>query len=53
LSLVARSALLERKGAKHAFVVTKGFRDLLRINNQSRPSTSSSPSFDSPRTSWH
>ncbi|GAA5855395.1 hypothetical protein JCM9279_006466 [Rhodotorula babjevae] len=35
---VATNALLERKGAKHAFVVTKGFRDLLRINNQSRPS---------------
>ncbi|GAA5899531.1 hypothetical protein JCM8208_000583 [Rhodotorula glutinis] len=34
---VATNALLERKGAKHAFVVTKGFRDLLRINNQSRP----------------
>jgi len=34
---VATNALLERKGAKHAFVVTKGFRDLLRIGNQSRP----------------
>ncbi|BGP43055.1 hypothetical protein JCM10449v2_007070 [Rhodotorula kratochvilovae] len=34
---VATNALLERKGAPHAFVVTKGFRDLLRINNQSRP----------------
>lgn len=34
---VATNALLERKGARHAFVVTKGFRDLLRIGNQSRP----------------
>lgn len=34
---VATNALLERKGARHAFVTTKGFRDLLRINNQSRP----------------
>ncbi|GAA5948602.1 hypothetical protein JCM21900_005187 [Sporobolomyces salmonicolor] len=34
---VATNALLERKGASHAFVVTKGFRDLLRIGNQSRP----------------
>ncbi|GAA5962134.1 hypothetical protein JCM8115_006599 [Rhodotorula mucilaginosa] len=34
---VATNALLERKGARHAFVTTKGFRDLLRINNQARP----------------
>ncbi|GAA6064254.1 hypothetical protein JCM10212_006403 [Sporobolomyces blumeae] len=34
---VATNALLERKGARHAFVTTKGFRDLLRIGNQSRP----------------
>ncbi|GAA5835484.1 hypothetical protein JCM3766R1_006429 [Sporobolomyces carnicolor] len=34
---VATNALLERKGARHAFIVTKGFRDLLRIGNQSRP----------------
>jgi 5-oxoprolinase (ATP-hydrolysing) len=34
---VATNALLERKGAKTAFVVTKGFRDLLVIGNQSRP----------------
>lgn len=34
---VATNALLERKGARHAFVVTKGFRDLLRIGNQTRP----------------
>lgn len=34
---VGTNALLERKGAKSALVVTKGFRDLLRIGNQSRP----------------
>ena len=34
---VATNALLERKGAKHAFLVTKGLRDLLKIGNQSRP----------------
>ncbi|KAH8921790.1 5-oxoprolinase [Atractiella rhizophila] len=34
---VATNALLERKGAKHALVITKGFRDLLLIGNQSRP----------------
>ncbi|GAA6037141.1 hypothetical protein JCM8097_008756 [Rhodosporidiobolus ruineniae] len=34
---VATNALLERKGAKHALVVTKGFGDLLEIGNQSRP----------------
>lgn len=34
---VATNALLERKGAKHALVVTKGFADLLEIGNQSRP----------------
>lgn len=31
------SALLERKGTKHAFVVTEGFRDLIDIGHQSRP----------------
>jgi 5-oxoprolinase (ATP-hydrolysing) len=31
------NALLERKGARVAFVVTKGFRDVLRIGNQDRP----------------
>lgn len=31
------AALLERKGTRHAFVVTKGFRDLLDIGHQSRP----------------
>lgn len=34
---VATNALLERKGAKHAFLVTKGLRDLLKIGYQSRP----------------
>lgn len=31
------NALLEMKGAKTAFLVTKGFKDLLVIGNQSRP----------------
>ena len=35
---VATNALLERKGEKMALVITKGFRDLLHIGNQSRPS---------------
>lgn len=30
-------ALLERKGTRHAFVVTQGFRDVLDISYQSRP----------------
>lgn len=34
---VATNALLERKGDKIAFVVTKGFKDCLEIGNQSRP----------------
>ncbi|PWN88796.1 hypothetical protein FA10DRAFT_255151 [Acaromyces ingoldii] len=34
---VATNALLERKGEPTAFLVTKGFRDLLVIGNQSRP----------------
>lgn len=29
--------MLERKGTKHALFITKGFRDLLLIGNQSRP----------------
>ena len=33
---VATNALLERKGERVAFVVTRGFRDLLWIGNQSR-----------------
>jgi 5-oxoprolinase (ATP-hydrolysing) len=31
------NALLERQGAKTAFVTTKGFGDILRIGNQNRP----------------
>lgn len=34
---VATNALLERKGAKTAFAVSKGLKDLLVIGNQSRP----------------
>ncbi len=34
---VATNALLERKGEPIALVITKGFRDLLHIGNQSRP----------------
>ncbi|KAL3418514.1 hydantoinase B/oxoprolinase [Phlyctema vagabunda] len=34
---VATNALLERKGEKTAFFVTKGLKDLLHIGNQSRP----------------
>lgn len=34
---VATNALLERKGKKHALLITKGFKDLLLIGNQSRP----------------
>ena len=35
---VATNALIERKGAKTALVVTEGFRDLLEIRDQTRPS---------------
>jgi 5-oxoprolinase (ATP-hydrolysing) len=34
---VTTNALLERKGRKHALLITKGFKDLLLIGNQSRP----------------
>lgn len=34
---VATNALLERKGARSALIVTSGFADILRIGNQSRP----------------
>lgn len=34
---VATNALLERKGASVALVTTKGFGDVLRIGNQTRP----------------
>src|ERR1700722_6696199 len=36
-STVATNALLERKGAKVAFVTTKGFEDLISIGRQNRP----------------
>ena len=34
---VATNALLEAKGEKFCLVITKGFRDLLYIGNQTRP----------------
>ncbi|MGR3661862.1 MAG: hydantoinase B/oxoprolinase family protein [Paracoccaceae bacterium] len=34
---VATNALLERKGERTLFLITKGFRDLLRIGYQTRP----------------
>uniref|UniRef100_A0A0K0E4N8 5-oxoprolinase n=1 Tax=Strongyloides stercoralis TaxID=6248 RepID=A0A0K0E4N8_STRER len=34
---VATNALLERKGEKCALIVTKGFKDILYIGNQTRP----------------
>ncbi|KAI8974933.1 Hydantoinase B/oxoprolinase-domain-containing protein [Pilobolus umbonatus] len=34
---VATNALLERKGERCALLITKGFKDLLTIGNQSRP----------------
>ena len=34
---VATNTLLERKGAKTALIVTKGFRDILQIGRQDRP----------------
>jgi N-methylhydantoinase A len=37
-STVATNALLERKGARTAFITTYGFRDLLQIGRQTRPS---------------
>src|SRR6202034_3626056 len=36
-STVATNALLERKGAKTAFVTTRGFEDLIAIARQHRP----------------
>uniref|UniRef100_A0A8C6VCI7 5-oxoprolinase, ATP-hydrolysing n=1 Tax=Naja naja TaxID=35670 RepID=A0A8C6VCI7_NAJNA len=35
---VATNALLERKGERFALLITRGFRDLLYIGNQARPS---------------
>ena len=37
-STVATNALLERKGARTAFITTLGFGDLLQIGRQNRPS---------------
>lgn len=34
---VATNALLERKGASVALITTKGFKDVLKIGNQTRP----------------
>lgn len=34
---MATNALLERKGARSALLITRGFKDLLVIGNQSRP----------------
>ncbi|KAM8811123.1 5-oxoprolinase [Eudromia elegans] len=34
---VATNALLERRGERHALLVTRGFRDLLHIGTQARP----------------
>ena len=35
---VATNALLERKGSKTALLLTSGFKDILEIGNQARPS---------------
>lgn len=37
-STVATNAILERKGARTALIVTQGFRDILFIGRQNRPS---------------
>lgn len=34
---IATNALLERKGEKCALIITKGFRDVIEIGNQTRP----------------
>lgn len=34
---VATNALLERKGVRHALLITKGFKDALQIGTQARP----------------
>jgi len=36
-STVATNAIVERKGAKTAFITTQGFRDMLLIGRQNRP----------------
>lgn len=35
---VATNALIERKGARTALLITEGFKDILEIGNQTRPS---------------
>jgi hypothetical protein len=44
---VGTNALLERQGAKHALLITRGFKDLLAIGNQARrapsPGSASAP----------
>ena len=37
-STVATNALLERKGARIALVATRGFKDVIQIGRQNRPS---------------
>ena len=37
-STVATNALLERKGARTALITTKGFKDVIQIGRQNRPS---------------
>ena len=37
-SIMATNTLLEHKGERMALLITKGFRDLLHIGNQSQPS---------------
>ena len=44
---VATNALLQRKGERMALIITKGFRDLLHIGNQSRPNLFDLVSFRS------
>lgn len=36
---VATNAFLKRRGHKHALFITKGFKGLLLLGNQSRPKT--------------
>ncbi len=36
-STVATNSLLERKGARTAFIATRGFKDILQIGRQNRP----------------
>ena len=44
---VATNALLEKKGAEMALLITAGFRDVLHIGNQARPKI-----FDLVSTRW-